>query len=126
VEPIDDDSSHVYGNLTMHGITREVKLEVVLQGTATDPWDKQRAGIEAVGALKRSDFDMKFNQALGSGNVLVGDRVKMRWTSPRSSRPDGAAWSILASRREVHRDVRGMGHALALRTSDVWIFRSPE
>jgi polyisoprenoid-binding protein YceI len=77
VEPIDDESSHVYGNLTMHGVTHEVKLDVVLQGTDTDPWGKERAGLEAVGMLNRGDFDMKFNQALGSGNVLVGDKVKM-------------------------------------------------
>jgi polyisoprenoid-binding protein YceI len=77
VEPIDEESSHVYGNLTMHGITREVKLDVVLQGIDIDPWDNERAGLEAVGTLKRSDFDMKFNQALGSGNALVGDKVKV-------------------------------------------------
>jgi hypothetical protein len=34
-------------------------------------------GLEVVGVLKRSDFDMQFNQALGSGNVLVGGKVKM-------------------------------------------------
>jgi len=77
VEPIDDESSHVYGNLTMHGITREVKLEVVLQGTDIDPNGNERAGLEVVGTLMRSDFDMKFNQVLGSGKVLVGDRVKV-------------------------------------------------
>jgi len=33
VEPLDEDSSRVWGNLTMHGITREVKLDLVLQGT---------------------------------------------------------------------------------------------
>jgi polyisoprenoid-binding protein YceI len=77
IEPVDEESSRVYGNLTMHGITREVKLEVVLQGVDTDPWGKERAGLEAVGMLSRSDFDMKFNQALGSGNVLVGDKVRM-------------------------------------------------
>ena len=77
VVPIDDESSHVYGNLTMHGVTREVKLAVVLQGTDIDPSGNERAGLEAVGTLKRADFDMKFNQALGSGNVLVGDKVKV-------------------------------------------------
>ena len=75
IEPIDDDSSHVFGNLTMHGVTREVKVEVVFQGADTDPWGNERVGLEAVGTLKRSDFDMKFNQALGSGNALVGDKV---------------------------------------------------
>jgi polyisoprenoid-binding protein YceI len=38
VEAIDDESSRVSGNLTMHGITREIRLEVVIQGTDTDPW----------------------------------------------------------------------------------------
>ena len=75
VEAIDEDSSRVYGNLTMHGIAHEIKLDVVIQGTDTDPWGNTRAGLEVVGKLKRSDFDMKFNQALGSGNMLVGDKV---------------------------------------------------
>ncbi len=75
VEAVDEESSRVYGNLTMHGVTHEIKLEVLIQGTDTDPWGNTRVGLEVVGKLKRSDWDMKFNQALGSGNVLVGDRV---------------------------------------------------
>jgi polyisoprenoid-binding protein YceI len=75
VEAVDEDSSRVFGNLTMHGVTREVRLEVAIQGTDTDPWGNTRAGLEVVGKLKRSDWDMKFNQALGSGNMLVGDKV---------------------------------------------------
>jgi polyisoprenoid-binding protein YceI len=75
VEAIDEDSSRVFGNLTMHGVTREIKLEVAIQGTDIDPWGNTRAGLEVVGKLKRSDFDMQFNQALGSGNMLVGDKV---------------------------------------------------
>jgi polyisoprenoid-binding protein YceI len=77
VEALDDESSRVYGNLTMHGITREIRLDVMVEGTDTDPWGNERAGLEVVGGLKRSDFDMKFNQALGSGNVLVGDKVSI-------------------------------------------------
>jgi polyisoprenoid-binding protein YceI len=77
VEAIDDESSRVVGNLTMHGITREVTLDVLIQGTDTDPWGNLRVGLEVVGVLKRSDFDMQFNQALGSGNMLVSDKVKL-------------------------------------------------
>ena len=75
IEAIDEDTSRVVGNLTMHGITHEIKLEVAIQGTDTDPWGNMRAGLEVVGKLKRSDWDMQFNQALGSGNMLVGDKV---------------------------------------------------
>jgi polyisoprenoid-binding protein YceI len=77
VEPLDENSSRVWGNLTMHGVTREVKLDLVLQGTDTDPWGNERAGAEIQGLLNRKDFDMKFNQALGSGNLLVGDKVRI-------------------------------------------------
>src|ERR1700761_3950225 len=70
VEAIDDDSSQIFGRLTMHGVSREVKLDVVFSGTDQDPWGNTRAGLEAVGSIMRSDFDMKFNQALGSGNLL--------------------------------------------------------
>ena len=75
VEAIDEESTLVAGNLTMHGVTREIKLDVVAQGTDVDPWGNTRAGLEGVGTLSRGDFDMKFNQALGSGNMLVGDKV---------------------------------------------------
>jgi polyisoprenoid-binding protein YceI len=77
VEPLDENSSRVWGKLTMHGITREVTLDLILQGTDTDPWGNERAGAEIQGFLNRKDFDMKFNQALGSGNLLVGDKVRI-------------------------------------------------
>ena len=46
-------------------MTREVKLEVVVSDTDEDPWGNTQVGLEAVGVINRSDFDMKFNQALG-------------------------------------------------------------
>ena len=75
VEAIDDERTRVTGNLTMHGVTREVVLEGQTEGTDTDPWGNTRVGVEGIGKLLRSEFDMKFNQALGSGNKLVGDKV---------------------------------------------------
>jgi polyisoprenoid-binding protein YceI len=77
IEAIDDESSHVVGELTMHGVTNEIKLKAVVQGVDVDPSGNERVGLEVIGVLKRSDFDMKFNQALGSGNMLVGDKVNM-------------------------------------------------
>jgi len=77
IEAIDDESSHIVGALTMHGVTKDVRLKAVVQGTDIDPWGNERVGLEAVGCLNRKDFDMKFNQALGSGNVLVGDKVNV-------------------------------------------------
>ena len=52
-------------------------LDGLTEGTDTDPWGNLRAGVEAVGKLRRSDFDMNFTQALASGNKLVGDKVSI-------------------------------------------------
>jgi polyisoprenoid-binding protein YceI len=75
IEPTGETTSHVYGNLMMHGATREVCFEVIVAGTDTDPWGNERTALEATAVISRAEFDMKFNQALGSGNLLVGDKV---------------------------------------------------
>ena len=77
ITPLDEDTFRITGDLTMHGITREVTLHAEVQGTDIDPWGNERVGLEITGQLNRSDWDMKFNQALGSGNMLVSDKVKL-------------------------------------------------
>jgi polyisoprenoid-binding protein YceI len=77
VTPVDEETLKIVGDLTMHGITREVELEGVVQGVETDPWGNERVGFEITGQLRRGDFGMTFNQALGSGNMLVSDKVKL-------------------------------------------------
>ena len=61
----------------MHGITNEIILEAATDGTETDPWGNERVGLEIAGQISRGDFGMKFNQALGSGNMLVADKVNL-------------------------------------------------
>ena len=65
------------GDLTIHGVTREVSLEAELAGTGTDPWGGQRAGFAATTAINRKDFGLTWNQALEAGGVLVSDQVKI-------------------------------------------------
>jgi len=77
IEALDDEEFRITGNLTMHGITKEITLHADVQGTDIDPWGNERVGLEVTGQLNRSDWDMKFNQALGSGNMLVSDKVKL-------------------------------------------------
>jgi polyisoprenoid-binding protein YceI len=78
IEPIDGETFRIIGNLTMHGVTKEITLEAITDGTETDPQGNLRAGLEVVGQISRGDFEMKFNQALGSGNVAVSDKVKLQ------------------------------------------------
>jgi len=77
IEALDDEEFRITGRLTIHGITNEVVLHADVQGTDVDPWGNERVGLEVTGQLSRGDYDMKFNQALGSGNMLVADKVKL-------------------------------------------------
>ena len=77
IEPIDEETFKVTGDLTIHGVTKPITLTAEVQGTDTDPWGNDRVGLEVTGSLSRGDYEMKFNQALGSGNMLVGDKVKL-------------------------------------------------
>ena len=77
VREIDGETFEITGDLTMHGVTKPITLKAEVQGTETDPWGNERVGLEITGKLERSDWNMKFNQALGSGNLLVSDTVKL-------------------------------------------------
>ncbi len=75
VEALGGDELRVTGDLTMHGVTREVTLEVEHAGRAKDPWGGARAGFSARTTLDRKDFGLGWNQLLEAGGVLVGERV---------------------------------------------------
>jgi polyisoprenoid-binding protein YceI len=66
------------GELTMHGVTGPVTLEV--DGPSAeqkDPWGNQRAGASATAKLNRKDWGLHWNGALEAGGVLVGEQVKL-------------------------------------------------
>jgi polyisoprenoid-binding protein YceI len=77
IEPVDEETFRITGDLTLHGVTKPVVLHAEVQGTDTDPWGNERVGLEITGQLSRGDYGMTFNQALGSGNLLVSDKVKL-------------------------------------------------
>jgi len=77
IRPTGEDGFVIVGDLTMHGVTRSVSLTASIEGLETDPWGQERVGLEVTGQLSRGEFGMKFNQALGSGNMLVSDTVKI-------------------------------------------------
>jgi polyisoprenoid-binding protein YceI len=77
VEPLDDEEFRVTGRLSIHGVTNEIVLHAAVGGTQRDPWGNERVGLEVTGQLSRSDYGMKLQQALGSGNLVVGDKVTL-------------------------------------------------
>jgi polyisoprenoid-binding protein YceI len=66
----------VTGDLTIHGVTRQVTLSVEdVSEPSNDPWGNLRIGLSASTKINRKDFGIIWNTALDSGGVLVGDEV---------------------------------------------------
>jgi len=69
----------VIGDLTIHGATHEVTLDV--DGPTpeiTDPWGNSRRGISATTTINRKDFNLTYNNLLKSGEAMIGDTVKIQ------------------------------------------------
>ena len=66
------------GDLTLHGVTKEVLLTGRYNGSTKDPWGNTRAGFSADGKLNRKDFGMIWNKTLDNGGLVVGDEVQIR------------------------------------------------
>ncbi len=77
VTDVKGDRFKLVGDLTMHGVSREVTLDVTSEGRGKDPWGGERAGYSAVTKVNRSDFGLTWNQVLETGGIAVGDEIKI-------------------------------------------------
>lgn len=76
VKQAGNDKLTVYGDLTLHGVTREVALDVEGPTKAyKDPWGNIKRGVSATTRINRKDFGLAWNKAIESGGVVVGDEV---------------------------------------------------
>jgi polyisoprenoid-binding protein YceI len=66
----------VTGDLTMHGVTKEVVLKVELIGKGAGPKNSILSGWDATTALKRSEFGLSWSKVI-EGTQVVGDDVKI-------------------------------------------------
>ena len=65
----------VLGDLTIKGVTKEVELDVELDGVVTDPFGNEKLAVTASTEINREDFGMTWNAALETGGVLVSQKV---------------------------------------------------
>jgi polyisoprenoid-binding protein YceI len=71
------DGEIAYGKLMMHGITKDITLELENNGTVKDPWGNIRVGLALSGKIVRKDFGLTYNSVLEAGGVTIGDTVKL-------------------------------------------------
>lgn len=67
----------VTGDLTIHGVTRPVTLDLEFLGATGDPYGGKRIGFSAVTEINREDFGLTWNAALETGGVVVSKNVKI-------------------------------------------------
>ena len=78
VTPNGDGELQVKGDLTIHGVTKEVILDVEAPSTEQkDPYGNARIGASATTKIKRSEFGLTWNAPLETGGILVGDELKI-------------------------------------------------
>ena len=65
------------GEITIKGTTKPIQLTGEIAENGQDPWGNERIGLELTSTIDRRDFDLKWNQTLPNGNLLVANEVKL-------------------------------------------------
>lgn len=74
----DGDDFVLFADLTIRGVTKNVKFELEFEGVGKDPWGNTKAGFTAEAEINRKDWGLEWNAALETGGVLVGEKVKLQ------------------------------------------------
>lgn len=77
-ENVDNDGSYeIYGDLTIRGVTKQVKFDAEFGGVIKDPWGNTRAGITISGKINRKDFGLSWHAVTEAGGLVVSDDVRI-------------------------------------------------
>ena len=75
-ENVDNDGSYeLWGDLTIKGIAKRIKLDVEFGGVEKDPWGNEKAGFSINGKINRKDWGLNWNTTLETGGLLVSNDV---------------------------------------------------
>ena len=74
-DPDKDGNHELWGELTMRGISKLIKLNIHYGGTIRDPWGNEKAGFTVSGKINRSEWGLIWNTSVGKGGLMVSDEV---------------------------------------------------
>ncbi len=75
IRPVDATDWKVDGDLTIRGTTKQVTLDVELEGVVKDPYGNHRVGFSASTTIDREDFGVAFGAVMEAGGLVVGKKV---------------------------------------------------
>lgn len=77
VNEVEGDSAKLHGLLSIHGVEKEVVLDLEVLGVGDDPWGNTIAAFSATTEINRKDYGLGWNEVLETGQLLVGEKVKI-------------------------------------------------
>jgi polyisoprenoid-binding protein YceI len=80
IEKHGDDTYHVTGDFSMHGVTKSITIPVELLGFGPNPSGGQSVGFEADFEINRKDYGIIWNKALDAGGFILGEDVEVTIT----------------------------------------------
>ena len=72
-----DSTATLLGDLTLHGVTKEVALKIKGGGIINDGWGNERAAFSAHGKINRFDYGLKWNKTVEAGGLVVSQDVEL-------------------------------------------------
>ena len=75
-----DNTYSVTGDFTMRGVTKEITINAILNGSVVDAYGKKVVSFDVSGTIKRTDFGVNWNAALEAGGVAVSEDVTLEAT----------------------------------------------
>ena len=74
---IDEGSFEITGDLSLHGVSKSIKLNAEYSGQMKDPWGNTKTAFTLTGKINRKDWGLNWNSALETGGVLVSEEVRL-------------------------------------------------
>ncbi|MBX3006462.1 MAG: YceI family protein [Melioribacteraceae bacterium] len=78
MKKVNDKNYKLVGDLTIRDVTKQVELDVRFNGMVKDPWGNTKAGFKISGEINRFDYNLKWNNTVETGGLVVGKEVTLK------------------------------------------------
>jgi polyisoprenoid-binding protein YceI len=74
---VSGDDYEIMADLTMKGVTKQVKFKGEYGGKATDGYGNNKVGLEVTAKINRKDYGLNWNAVIEGGGLTVSEEVKL-------------------------------------------------